>query len=182
MQISLSVLGILLAIISFFVSEVEHFPSLLSCLSPKNQHAMEGIEKLETLETSQCFNSNDSGFDEVCDISMELLKEGDKSTDFSPYMIEKFECVAGATVTMPHDAGSFVGKDFVVHLVDRLASDIVRRPTIKRHINNNQLRKKLDERLEARLLHCRFGVLAAGILLIQIPMLIVQFGEGRKKK
>ena len=182
LQILLSVFGAMLAIISFFVSEVEHLPSLLCYLCPKHPTAMKGIEKLETLEESQSFDFQYTGFTEVGDIAMELLKEGDTSTDFSHFMIEKFECLGQTSLNVGFDAGSFVGKGFYVHLVDRWSIDIVKRPNMKKLINNNQLRKKLEERLESNLLHWRFGFFFAGILLIQIPIIICQLRKGQKKK
>ena len=185
-QILLPGFGILLTIISFFISEVENYPSLLCCLCWKHPQAMEGIKRLEALEESECFTRNDTGFAEVCDIAMELLKEGYGSTVLSSFMIEKFECVNKASISLPFGAGSFAGADFVVYLVDRLPIDIdidtVKGLTKKGRINNNQLRKKLEERLEASLLHWRFGVFLAGILLMQIPMYVIQLREGHKKK
>jgi len=171
-QISLSVFGILLATISFFVSEVEQYPSLLRCLCPKHLPAMKGIEKLEVLEKSQCFNSNDAGFNEVCDIAMELFKERYSLKDISSLKIAKFEYYGETSLNAGFGADPLGGKGFRVFLSNKM----------EYKTNNNELRKKLEDHLEANLLHWRFGLFFAGILLIQIPTLIGQLRKRQRKK
>jgi hypothetical protein len=90
-EIGLKVVGVLIAVTGFYISQADQVPWVLRIVSPKYLPGMEGLRKLEVDESLM---PGDKGFDELCDIVVARLRPANVSRDFGIIRLEEFKLLS----------------------------------------------------------------------------------------
>jgi len=159
-EIASKFVGVLIMVLSLFLSYAEQFPCILKIISPKYVRGMRGLEMLRI--KGAILKPGDDGFSDLSKIVMRWQKEDNPSKNFNTIQVEKFMRVGGMTAEHRGenaDMMSGVGYD--------LSDGSGGCETI------GSLRIGLDQIRLRNVFRCMATFLLIGILFVEVPTIII---------